>query len=203
MAIRAVVFDIGGILEITPPLGIDEKWEKQLQLRAGELGERLGEVWGTGSLGTISEADVHRQIGSIMGWDAALVNAFMADVWSEYLGTPNTELIQYFENLHGSYLTGIISNSFVGAREKEQAAYRFEDMTDLIIYSHEVGIRKPDPQIYAITCERLGVQPHEMVFLDDAEPNVIGAREFGIQAVLFIDNAHAIAEINAILNTSD
>ncbi|MBX3085859.1 MAG: HAD family phosphatase [Anaerolineae bacterium] len=203
MTIRAVVFDIGGILEITPPLGIDEKWEKQLKLKAGELGERLGEVWGAGSLGTISEADVHRQIGSIMGWDAALVNAFMADVWHEYLGTPNTELIQYFEKLHGPYLTGIISNSFVGAREKEQAAYRFEDMTDLIIYSHEVGIRKPDPQIYAITCERLGVQPHEMVFLDDAEPNVIGACEFGIQAVLFKDNAQAIAEINAILNTSD
>jgi len=202
MAIRAVVFDIGGILEITPPLGIDEKWEQQLQLKAGELGERLNAVWGAGSIGTITEADVHRQIGDIMSWDTATVDAFMADVWREYLGKPNVELLQYFESLHGPYLTGIISNSFIGAREKEQAAYRFEDMTDLIIYSHEVNLRKPDPKIYAITCERLGVQPHEMVFLDDVEPNVNGAREFGIQAVLFKDNAQAITDINALLNAS-
>ena len=185
MAIRAVVFDIGGILEITPSLDIDGKWEQALGLKKGELGERLGEVWGAGSVGTISIEDVHRQIAAIMGWDTAQVDAFMADVWREYLGTLNVELRDYYKSLHGPYLTGILSNSFVGAREKEQEHYQLGDFSDVMIYSHEVGMRKPDPHIYALTCEQLDVQPDEMIFLDDAEPNIIGAREFGIHAVWY------------------
>ena len=52
----------------------------------------------------------------------------------------------------------ILSNSFVGAREREQAAYGFEDLVDEIIYSHECGMSKPDPGIHALACERLRVE---------------------------------------------
>jgi putative hydrolase of the HAD superfamily len=72
-------------------------------------------------------------------------------------------------------------------------------MTDLIVYSHEVGMSKPDRRIYELTCERLGVRPEEMIFLDDTEWAVDGARAIGIQAVLFEDNAQTIAEIKARL----
>ena len=44
----------------------------------------------------------------------------MADLWREYLGTANTELIEYARRLRPRYRTGILSNSFVGAREREQ-----------------------------------------------------------------------------------
>lgn len=55
--------------------------------------------------------------------------------------------------------TGILSNSLVGARKREQEAYRFSDMCDVIVYSHEEGYLKPDPQIYRTVCDRLGVAP--------------------------------------------
>jgi HAD superfamily hydrolase (TIGR01509 family) len=58
---------------------------------------------------------------------------------------------------------------------------------------------KPDPRIYLLTCERLGVRPAETVFLDDAELAVDGARAVGMQALLFEDNAQAIAAIEARL----
>jgi beta-phosphoglucomutase-like phosphatase (HAD superfamily) len=70
--------------------------------------------------------------------------------------------------------TGILSNSFVGAREREQAVYGFEDLVDEIIYSHECGMAKPDPRIYALTCERFQVEPAQMAFLDDFEQCVDG-----------------------------
>jgi putative hydrolase of the HAD superfamily len=113
----------------------------------------------------------------------------------------NVELADYFRGLRPPYLTGIISNSFVGAREREEALYRFSELADPIIYSHEVGIAKPDPRIYALTCERMGIQPTEMIFLDDAERCVEGARALGIHGVLFRDNAQAIADINALLRS--
>jgi putative hydrolase of the HAD superfamily len=199
MAVRAVVFDIGGVLEITPDLGIDRQWESRFGLRPGELLERMRDIWRGGSIGTVTLDQVHQALRERLGLDDATVAAYMADLWREYLGTANTELIEYARGLRPRYRTGILSNSFVGAREREQAAYGFEDLVDEIVYSHEAGLSKPDPRIYAMVCERLNVLPGEMVFLDDSGPCVAGAREAGLHAIRYQDNAQALAEIKAVL----
>lgn len=199
MAIRAVVFDIGGVLEITPDLGLTERWETRLRLPAGELNQRMHDVWAAGSIGTITEGDVHQAITDRLGLDGQQLAAFMADFWREYLGTANTQLIEYARQLRPRYRTGILSNSFVGAREREQAAYGFEDLVDEIVYSHEAGMSKPDPRIYALTCARLDVRAEETVFLDDTGRCVDGAREAGMHAVRYQDNAQAIEEIEKLL----
>lgn len=199
MAIRAVVFDIGGVLEITPDLGLTERWETRLRLPAGELNQRMHDIWAAGSIGTITEGDVHQAITDRLGLDGQQLAAFMADFWREYLGTANTQLIEYARQLRPRYRTGILSNSFVGAREREQAAYGFEDLVDEIVYSHEAGMSKPDPRIYALTCARLDVRAEETVFLDDTGRCVDGAREAGMHAVRYQDNAQAIEEIEKLL----
>jgi epoxide hydrolase-like predicted phosphatase len=142
---------------------------------------------------------VHRAATEHLGLDPLQLAEFMADLWREYLGTANTELIEYAHGLRPRYRTGILSNSFVGAREREQAAYGFEDLVDEIIYSHECGISKPDPRIYALTCARLAVEPAQVVFLDDYEPYLEGARQAGIHAVLYSGNAQAIRDIEDLL----
>lgn len=195
MTIRAVVFDIGGVLEITPPTGWAAKWEADLQLQPGELNQRLMQVWRDGSLGHISEVQVEQRVGSILEQDRAGVAAFMHDLWTEYLGELNVELAAYFGSLRPRYQTAILSNSFAGARRKEQERYQFGELCDLIIYSHEEGIEKPDRRIFELTCERLGVQPEEIVFLDDFAPHVAAARELGIHAILFQDTNQAIGNI--------
>ena len=200
MAFRAVVFDIGGVLEFTPPMGMAEKWEDRIGLGRGELPERLGAVFAAGNVGALTEAEVHARIGQILALGPAPVAEFMADLWTEYLGTLNAELTAYFASLRPAYRTGIISNSFVGAREREQERYGFERLTDVIIYSHEAGISKPDPRIYELACERLGVLPQEMIFLDDVEPNVEAARDLGAHGILFTSTAQAIADIEARLH---
>jgi epoxide hydrolase-like predicted phosphatase len=199
MAIRAVVFDIGGVLEITRDLGVTRRWETRLGLAAGELDQRMHDVWRGGSIGTITLDDVHQALRDRLGLDERQLAAFMADLWREYLGTPNAELIEYARGLRPRYRTGIVSNSFVGAREKEQQAYGFEDLVDEIVYSHEAGMSKPDPWIYALACARLDLRPQETVFLDDADACVAGARKAGMQAIRYRDNAQAIAEISELL----
>ena len=120
MAIRAVVFDIGGVLEVIPDLGITQRWEARLGLPAGGLDERMHEAWVGGSIGTITEHDVHQEVRERLGLDEPQLEAFMADLWREYLGTANTELIEYVRQLRPRYRTGILSNSFVGARERSR-----------------------------------------------------------------------------------
>src|ERR1700753_86566 len=158
MVIRAVVFDIGGVLEITPDLGVDRRWENRVRLSAGEINTRLRDVWQGGSVGTITLDDVHEALKDRLGLDDDKLAQFMADIWREYVGTANPELIEYARRLRPRYRTGIVSNSFVGAREREQAAYGFEDLVDELVYSHECRLRKPDPGTYALVCSRLEVE---------------------------------------------
>lgn len=199
MAIRAVVFDIGGVLEIIPDLGVTELWETRLRLPAGELSKRMHDIWASGGIGTITQDGVHQAITDRLGLDGQQLAAFMADIWREYLGTANTELIEYMRRLRPRYRTGILSNSFVGARERQRAAYGFEDLVDEIVYSHEAGMSKPDPRVYALICAPLDLRAQETVFLDDADRCVDGAREAGIHAVRYQDNAQAIEAIEKLL----
>ena len=157
--------------------------------------------WQGGSIGAITLDDVRQAIRDRLGLDEQQLTEYMADLWREYLGTANTELIEYARQLRPRYRTGILSNSFVGAREREQAAYGFEDLVDEIVYSHEAGMSKPDPGIYALACARLNVRPQEMVFLDDADICVAGARDTGIHAVYYRNNTQAIEEIEKLITT--
>jgi epoxide hydrolase-like predicted phosphatase len=202
MTIRAVVFDIGGVLEYTPRLGITEKWEQKLDLSPGELDKRLYPVWKSGSIGTMTEAEVLQGIRDIIGISEENLTAFTDDIWREYLGTLNVELTNFFSSLQGSFKTAIVSNSFVGAREREQDAYRFQEMTEFIIYSHEVGISKPDPRIFEMLIERLSLKPDEIIYLDDVDVHVNAAHALGIHAIQFIDNAQAIADIQACIQSN-
>jgi FMN phosphatase YigB (HAD superfamily) len=190
MVVRAVVFDIGGVLEIVPDMDFGQRWEQRLELVPGAIGERLADIWAGGAVGTISEEDVHLAVRERLGLSGQQVDELMADMWGQYLGVANTGLIEYVRGLRPQWRTGILSNSFVGAREREQAAYGFENLVDEIVYSHEVGM-----------CARLGVLPEEMVFLDDVDVAVEAARQAGIHAVQYRDNPQAIAEIKALLTT--
>lgn len=202
MAIKAIVFDIGGVLEITPDLGLGKKWEQKLNLKSGELDQRLHAVWAGGSIGTITIEQVHTQIGEIMGWNAAQVNEYVDDIWKEYLGTLNVDLANYFRSLRPMYKTAIISNSFVGAREKEAEHYQFDTICDFIIYSHEVGLMKPDPRIFSLACERLGLQPNEIIFVDDHADVYASAVEMGMHCFEFKDNAQIIADIETCIQSN-
>lgn len=214
MAIRAVVFDIGGILEIVPGGGDPTKhfpemiarWEERLALPPGELrakirnaDEGLLSMGKDIGLGTCSEEEWQDAIRLATGMSAERMNAFMRDYWDVYLGNPNEELMAFFSSLRPRYQTALLSNSGSGARREEQERYHFNEMTDLIIYSHEEGVEKPDRRIYALTCERLGVQPEEIVFLDDVQRNVAAAAAYGMRAILFTDTAQAIADVQALL----
>lgn len=199
MAIDAVLFDIGDVLEVNPRTGWRERWARRLTMTVDQLEQHLAEIWVRGSVGEISLDEVERQIASSLRLDAAALTELMDDVWREYVGMLNQELAEYFAQLRPGYRTGILSNSFVGAREREQETHRLGDLCDVIVYSHEEGCLKPDAQIYHIACERLGVTPGRAVLLDDLIANVEGARAIGMNAIVFRTNAQAISELQALL----
>ncbi|MFF3390946.1 HAD family hydrolase [Streptomyces sp. NPDC002669] len=201
MAETCVIFDIGGVLEITPETGWVQRWEERLELPPGTVHERMRDVWRAGSLGHIDEREVHEQLTARLGLDIPRREAFMADLWTEYLGTPNEELIAHVRGLRGRCRLGILSNSFVGAREREASRHRLDELVERIVYSHEIGIEKPDPRAFGAVCAALDVRPGSCLFIDDVEVNVEAARTAGMQAHLFEDNARTITRIETHLTS--
>jgi putative hydrolase of the HAD superfamily len=76
-----------------------------------------------------------------------------------------------------------------------------DELFAVVVDSSEVGMRKPDPHVYELTCERLGVAPDVSVFVDDNIDNVAAANRLGMEVVLFGDDPWAaLAELDAILD---
>ncbi len=198
---RAVLLDIGGVLELTPePRWIDQ-WEVRLGLEPGGLAQVVSPLWRPGRTGDACLADIERATAAALRLTPDESRQLWHDMWTWYLGTLNHQLMAYLKTLRPRYATAILSNSFVGAREREEARYGFAAHFHPIIYSHEEGMEKPDPGFYRLACDRLNCAAGEIVFVDDTPGHVAAAEAAGMRGVVFSDTSSGIAAIDRCLST--
>lgn len=200
MPIAAVVFDIGGVLEIND----DSRFPGPWCARHGISRERLDAAFvfpRDPSVGQMTLAEVLAHLQRELGLTQAQVADLDADQWRWYVGELNRPLYDWFAGVRGRGLkAGILSNSGPGAREHE-ACWGFEDLVDVLVYSHEVGLKKPDPRIYALTAARLGVTADQIAYLDDWLPAVEAARTAGWHAIQHTDTPASLAALEELLDT--
>jgi epoxide hydrolase-like predicted phosphatase len=202
MAIKAVVFDIGGVLERVG----DESWLsdwKDPSMSAQEFDAAMAAVDPDGMIevGAMGEAEYLQRFVDALGLSPERAGEFAAAMWDWYCGELDHTMCDYAASLRPRYTTAILSNSADGARREEQSRWAFEQLVDVVIYSHEVGLAKPDPRIFQLACDRLEASPSELVFVDDTEPIVDSAQQLGIHAVLHRDSAQTIRAVEALLGT--
>jgi len=95
---------------------------------------------------------------------------------------------------------GLLTNNVKEFGDHWRTMFPLEELFEEVVDSSHVGMRKPEREIYALTCSRMGVEPGEAVFIDDNLDNVEAARAYGMEAVHFGENPwDALAEIDAIL----
>jgi epoxide hydrolase-like predicted phosphatase len=202
MVIRAVGFDIGGVLEhVEPQDAFERRWQQRLGLSEDEYAAAVATVdrGGATGVGGMTEAEFSRRYAAALGLSSAQAGEFMADLWDWYCGELDVELTEFAASLRPAYRTGILSNSADGARREEQARYGFEQLVDVLVYSHEAGVEKPDPRSFQLLCQQLGVAPAEMIFLDDVPGHIAAATELGIHGVLHVSTADSIAASETLL----
>jgi epoxide hydrolase-like predicted phosphatase len=90
--------------------------------------------------------------------------------------------------------TALLSNSWGLDYDRTGWAELF----DAVVISGEVGLRKPEPAIYRLAAERLGVAPEGCVFVDDLAPNVRGAAAVGMVGVHYVDHVRAVGELEEL-----
>jgi putative hydrolase of the HAD superfamily len=93
--------------------------------------------------------------------------------------------------------TGLLSNSWGLGYERDG----WDTLFDAVVISGEVGLRKPDPAIYALAAQRLELPPEQIVFVDDLRPNVRAAVAAGMVGVQHVDVETTVSELEILFDT--
>ena len=206
--IAAVICDFGGVLT-TPLADAFAAIQEEDGLDSGALGgaiRRVAERDGRNPLfelecGRMTEreflARLSAQVSDDLGRDVALDT--FTERWFGHL-RPNEPMLAFLAELRRRGLRlAMLTNNVREWEPRWRAMLPVDELFEVVVDSASVGLRKPDPAIYRLTCERLGVSPEECLFVDDVAANCTAAAELGMTAVRFRDSAQAIAEMRAVL----
>ena len=206
--LKAVISDFGGVLT-SPLAGAFSAFEAHSGVPLVELGRAMaaeGIRRGVNPLfeletGQLSEAeflaDLSDQLSRQLRREVSLDGfgeRYFADL------EPNARIIEYMRELGSrGHRLAICTNNVREWEHRWRAMLPVDEIFDVVVDSAFVGIRKPAPEIYELTLQRLGVTAQDAVFLDDIEINCDAARAVGMTAVWFRSSEQAIEELEAAL----
>jgi putative hydrolase of the HAD superfamily len=143
--------------------------------------------------GKLSEDGFGERFGELLGIDerAGLVDRMFGGM------RPDEEMLAAVRRARAAGIrTGLVSNS-MGAGRYDRSA--FGELFDGVVISGEVGMHKPQPEIFLLGAERAGVEPGDCVFVDDLRQNCEGAEAVGMTAVLHRGAEHTLPELERLL----
>jgi epoxide hydrolase-like predicted phosphatase len=205
---RALVVDWGGVL--TPSVGVAlAAWARSEGLDPQVLRLAFTRMLGPDATGTLADPIQLLERGEA---DPAHVERVLADHLRVMTGSPVqadgmfARMFAFFTHAsdmtalvwrahEAGIATALLSNSW-GDHYPETL---WDGTFDVVVLSGQVGLRKPDPAIFLLTCDRLGVAPQDCVFVDDLAHNVAAAVQVGMVGVLHTDYATTEAELCVLL----
>jgi putative hydrolase of the HAD superfamily len=141
---------------------------------------------------------LHAQLSADLGREVD-IHTFPERYWAELHA--NDAVLDELAGLRAAgYRMGLLTNNVREWEPRWRAMFPVDEIFEVVVDSAFVGIRKPDAEIYTLTCARLGVAPEECVFIDDFPHNCDAARALGMAAVWFQDNDQALSELRTLLD---
>ncbi|WP_455381921.1 HAD family hydrolase [Salinispira pacifica] len=189
--IRAVIFDFGNVISHRQDGEAIERMAGLLGLSPGPFERLYYEHRGEYDRGTIDDETYWRILCRETGasWNNELFRRLLQTdraSWSKI----NLQMIQWVEQLRDQGTrTAILSNMPSSFYREVLMGYPWIPLFDAVVISGELGMVKPEVAIFDEALRRLGTSPEETLFIDDLAPNVEGARDAGLNALLFTDAA--------------
>jgi putative hydrolase of the HAD superfamily len=210
--IRGIVSDFGGVLT-SPLMHAFSRLQEGSDVPPEAYGEAMAHSLARDGVhplfalerGEISEpeflARVERGLEAVIGRPVSL-HGFGARLMDEL--HPNSELFEHFRALKrdNGLRFALCTNNVREWEPLWRPKLPIDEVFDVVVDSAFVGTRKPEPEIYAITLERLGLPAGDCAFVDDLEVNVEAARGVGMHGIVYRDNARAIAELGSLLGAT-
>jgi putative hydrolase of the HAD superfamily len=208
--LKAIVTDFGGVLT-TPLAAAIETVQQQTGVEPTTFGEAIGRIAEREGAHPLFELECGRiaeeQFNRAMSQELSALTGQEVDFGSfgELLFQglhPNDEMIQLMARLgQAGYRMAILTNNVREWESRWKSMLPVEEIFELVVDSAFVNCRKPEPEIYRITLDRLGLAATDCLFIDDMEINCQGAAALGFHTVHFRDNRQAIAEIRSVVGT--
>lgn len=211
-SIQAVLFDFGGVFTASPFVAIDTYASVQgvdpaelLEVVFGSYDVDTDHPWHQCERGELGMADAFAQIAA-----TATASGMRFDAGELFGGMTNdpfdrTIVVDVVRDVRArGYRTAVVTNNIREYGSTWRKMIPVDELFDEIVDSCELGVRKPNPVIYEIALERLGVdEPAQAVFLDDFEGNVVAARKLGLHGIVVAaDPRPALDELHALLEES-
>jgi putative hydrolase of the HAD superfamily len=204
MTIEAVIWDFGGVLT-TSPFEAFARFETERGLPADIIRRTNAANHWENAWAKFERAEVElAEFDALFAAESLALGAEVrgAEVLPLLSGDLRPEMVEALRRVKARLKTGCITNNLpanaIGSASG-RTLYIAEVMAlfDLVIESAKIGLRKPDPRIYRMMVEALGVSPERCVYLDDLGVNLKPAREMGMTTIKVVDAAQAIAELEA------
>ena len=196
----AVIFDLGGVFLKT----INSQPREALAASFGVTRSELE------AFIFMSETSIQSELGELtdkLHWETVLrhFNQPVGDYLKTYKvffsgDAIDQDLLAFTASLKPNYRLGLLSNAWVSARKLLNQLFNFLDIFDESIFSCEVGKRKPDPTIFKIILGKMGISAENVIFIDDMQINVEGAKSAGLHAIQYKDTLSVISAVKSILN---
>jgi epoxide hydrolase-like predicted phosphatase len=199
MSIRAIFFDLGGVIVRTEYQAPRERLAERLNMTYEDINKIVfeSETSRRASIGAISVDEHWAAVTRRLGRRASEAEAIRAEFFAG--DVVDLGLLNFIRSLRPRYKTGIISNAWPDLREY-MVKNKLDDAFDVLVVSAEVGVMKPEPKIYRIALEQLKVEANEAVFVDDTPANVEAACALGMKGLHFRDPQQILEELKRILN---
>ena len=145
--------------------------------------------------GQISQRAYEKTLGSLLGIDdRGLLGRALADL------EPRPEVLDLVRGARAAGVAAcVLSNSWGSGDFDPYRGYDLDSRFDAVVISDQVGLRKPDPAIYLLAAERIGVSSSDCVFIDDTASNLPAAQALGMTVVHFTDTAEGVTEIGQLI----
>jgi epoxide hydrolase-like predicted phosphatase len=201
-AIKAVIFDMGGVILRTMDQGPRQRLAERLGVRLYDLYNQVfsSESARLATLGKISAQKHWEQVGAHFNLSPQELPGFLREFWDG--DRLDRALVAFIRSLRGGRRTALLSNAWDDLRGWIENDWKIASAFDELVISAEVGLAKPDHRIYQLTLDRLGVAADQALFVDDFSENVDAARWIGMHAIQFRSSGQAIAEVRRYLNQS-
>lgn len=207
MTIQAVIFDLGGVV-LGSPLHAIAEYERELGLPNNFVNRVVMDTapagaWSRLERGEISMEDFYSEFEKDC---AAAGPAFSAREMMTRIGEvtqPRESMLKAILRIRASGLKlAALTNNWAPEEESEteDSGTHLHGLFDVFVESSVEGVRKPDPRIYQIVLERLGILPNEAVFLDDIGQNLKSARALGMRTIKVDRPEDALAELSQLLD---
>jgi putative hydrolase of the HAD superfamily len=217
MTIRAIIFDLGGVV-LGSPLHAIAEYEREIGLPANFVNRVVVDTAPGGAWSRLERGEISLEIfyADFEADCRAAGKTLSARSMFERMGAaslPRPIMLEAIRRLRAEgFQTAALTNNWAHDEQTDaeevdgRAAVPASDGTralseffDVFVESSVEGLRKPDPRIYTLTCERLDVDPSEAAFLDDIGSNLKAARALGMTTIKVDRPEQALQELSALI----